>query len=202
VCYSWRAAASDKTLWSDLDFSDRSAPAPRVRWSGGYGNRLARPASVTNNQLLHCVKRAAGGLKSLCVRNCSALTARGVVAALSAEPNGELRKLSVAGIKSSEGDDTVVEELRSLVAQSRAAQPLDVRTHAPCTARVKRQGRSMRCARLCAQLCIAELSYCSECHMIHMMAHISESRCDFCALRGLGEHDGYFICLGGLFDEF
>jgi hypothetical protein len=202
VCYSWRAAASDKTLWSDLDFSDRSAPAPRVRWSGGYGNRLARPASVTNNQLLHCVKRAAGGLKSLCVRNCSALTARGVVAALSAELNGQLTKLSVAGIKSSEGDDTVVEELRSLVAQSRAAQPLDVRTHAPCTARVKRQGRSMRCARLCAQLCIAELSYCSECHMIHMMAHISESRCDFCALRGLGEHVGYFICLGGFSDEF
>jgi hypothetical protein len=202
VCYSWRAAASDKTLWSDLDFSDRSAPAPRVRWSGGYGNRPARPASVTNNQLLHCVKRAAGGLKSLCVRNCSALTARGVVAALSAELNGQLTKLSVAGIKSSEGDDTVVEELRSLVAQSRAAQPLDVRTHAPCTARVKRQGRSMRCARLCAQLCIAELSYCSECHMIHMMAHISESRCDFCALRGLGEHVGYFICLGGFFDEF
>ena len=159
---------------------------------------------MTNNQLLHCVKRAAGGLKSLCVRNCSALTARGVVAALSAEPNGQLTKLSVAGIKSSEGvgDDTVVEELRSLVAQSRAAQPLDVRTHAPCTARVKRQGRSMRCARLCAQLLTAELSYCSECLMFHMMAHISESRCDFCALRGLGEHDGYFICLGGLFDEF
>jgi hypothetical protein len=190
VCSSWRAAASDKTLWSDLDFSDRSAPAPRFRRGNGHGNRLARPASVTNNQLLHCVKRAAGGLKSLCVRNCSALTARGVVAALSAEPTGKLMLLSVAGIKSIEGDDTVVDELRSFVASSPAARPLDVLNHAPCTARVQRQGRSMRCARLCIdELCYC-FPYCSECHT---------SRCDFCAPRGLGEpveHDGVFIWLG------
>ena len=174
------------TLWSDLDFSDRSAPAPHVRCSGGYGNRPARPASVTNNQLLHCVKRAAGGLKSLCVRNCWALTARGVVAALSAEPNGKLMRLSVAGIKSIEGDDTVVEELRSLVAPSGAARPLDVRTHAPCRARVQQKGY-MRCARLC-------------------IAHYYSSyypRCDGCEewhglfkLRPGYEHDGYLVCLG------
>ena len=191
VCYSWRAAASDKTLWSDLDFSDRSAPAPHVRWSGGYGNRPARPASVTNNQLLHCVKRAAGGLKSLCVRNCWALTARGVVAALSAEPNGQLMLLSVAGIKSIQGDDTVVEELRSLVAPSGA---LDVRTHAPCRARVQ-QKSYMRCARLCIARYYSPYHYYS-----------TYPRCDFCAQRELDEwhgllrpgyeHDGYFVCLG------
>ena len=185
VCYSWRAAASDKTLWSDLDFSDRSAPAPRVRWSGGYGNRPARPASVTNNQLLHCVKRAAGGLKSLCVRNCWALTARGVVAALGAEPNGQLMLLSVAGIKSIEGDDTVVEELRSLVAPSGA---LDVRTHAPCRARVQQKGY-MRCARLCIA------------HYYSSYYYYYYPRCDFCEewhglLRPGYEQDGYFVCLG------
>jgi hypothetical protein len=185
VCYSWRAAASDKTLWSDLDFSDRSAPAPHVRWSGGYGNRPARPASVTNNQLLHCVKRAAGGLKSLCVRNCWALTARGVVAALSAEPNGQLMLLSVAGIKSIQGDDTVVEELRSLVAPSGA---LDVRTHAPCRARVQQKGY-MRCARLCIA------------HYYSSYYYYYYPRCDFCEewhglLRPGYEQDGYFVCLG------
>jgi hypothetical protein len=136
----------------------------------------AKRVSVTDIELLHCVKRAAGGLKSLCVRNCWALTARGVVAALSAEPSGLLVLLSVAGIQGVEGDDNVVDELQSF-----AARPLDVRTHALCTA--PDGDNDARCARLCID------ALCWECDI---------ARCGFCAPlhKPLCEHV-CFQCHGG-----
>ena len=167
VCPSWRAAAMEPSLWSDLGFSDRSATRPRA------DQRRARPESymrvnVTDAQLLRCVERAAGGLKSLCVKNCWALSLRGVAAALAGQQEGSLARLWIEGIQTSEEGDDDEESFAAL--QAAAEGPLDVLDYAPCTAVADEDaGEDMQCGRLCiGQLCMeCDISRCSFCIPMH-----------------------------------
>ena len=141
VSRAWHAASKEHWLWADL-----------TDWSHLKSRRRAlKFVSVNDARLAELVTRAGSGidgqphLKQLDVTTCELITTRGVVAALTgAGLVGKLERLNVADTLSFEGDEDVIDVLRTFLDDTLWNPGLDLYDHLLCGC-----ADPVPCSRLC-----------------------------------------------------
>ena len=193
VSRAWHAASKERELWTSL-----------TDWSHCKSRERALEfVKVDDARLAELVTRVGSGvdgqphLQQLDVTKCKNVTTRGVVAALTgAGLEGKLELLNVAGTLSFEGDEDVINVLRTFLDDSQRCPQLDVYEHLLCGTTEPEP-----CLRLCqypvCDICEPQINRCSGCYPAPSYGYKGELFCQhMCAYCGHAVEDGLVTCAG------